>query len=349
MQGMILAAGYGLRMRPITNFIPKPLLPLFGTPLIEYKLSHFKQFHITNVLINLHHLPHTIENHLGDGRKWGVKIRYLFEENLLGTGGAVENAIPHIDSFPLCLVNGDTFCNINVQDMYHFHHAKTSIASMSVSPLKDSPAERCMWVNFDGHILKLGGFLKQEYQDSAAPIKCDFTGIHLLEKEFIHLISQIKQTPFDINRDVYTRALSEGRPIFAYMFETYWADMGSPKRYFQAHAYLLWRGYPKTVGFREIRKGIFVGSNVHLSESVKFQPPVAIASNSTVLAGTSVGPCTVIGKNCIVEQGAHLGSCIILNHTHIPQDAFFKNAIVLNNAGCPELIWQNIPTQQYNE
>jgi len=113
MKAMILAAGRGERMRPLTDHIPKPLLPVAGKPLIEYHIERLASSGIHALVINHSHLGSLLESHLGDGSRWGISISYSFEKEALETGGGILNALPLLGDKPFIVVNGDIWCDID--------------------------------------------------------------------------------------------------------------------------------------------------------------------------------------------------------------------------------------------
>lgn len=148
MKAMILAAGLGTRLRPLTNTVPKVMLPVGSKPLLEYHLDLLKKYGIREIAINLHYLPDAIKNHLGDGSKFGVNITYLFEPELLGTASAVKELGWFFDETFL-VIYGDNLVEVDFSKLIKFHELRGGLATIAVyhhpepwTPLRQSP-KRC--------------------------------------------------------------------------------------------------------------------------------------------------------------------------------------------------------------
>src|SRR5574339_386662 len=134
MKAMILAAGLGTRLRPLTNTMPKPLLPVAGTPLIVWNLLLLKRHGFREVIINLHHLGPMIEQALGNGSKYGLRIWYSQEPVILGTGGGIKQAEPYFSGEPVLILNGDTLVEIDLDELCAFHHEQRAAATLVLRP-----------------------------------------------------------------------------------------------------------------------------------------------------------------------------------------------------------------------
>ncbi len=234
MKAMILAAGLGTRLRPLTNHTPKPLLPVGGIPLIEWNVLLLRRAGIRDVIINLHHLGNMIETTLGDGSRWDMCLTYSHEPQILGTGGALKAAEWFFEGQPFLVMNGDTLVNVDVNALINFHTKQGGDATLV---LRDDPhAERwglveCAEAN---RILRINGRgVAPDREQSRSPIGRMFAGVHVLNP---HLMYQ--ETPGDNFSiiDTYTRALTCGSPIFGFVHAGYWSDIGTPERYVQAQA-----------------------------------------------------------------------------------------------------------------
>ena len=233
MKAMILAAGLGTRLRPLTETIPKPLLPVGGTPLLEWNLLRLRASGIREVIINLHYLGSMIEESLGDGSCWDMKISYSHESVLLGTGGGLKAAEWFFEGESFLVMNGDTLIDLDLSAFLNFHHSHGGVASLV---LRDDP-HAAQWgaVETDpkGRIFRINGQGVEESQVNCSIIPRMFAGVHILHP----LIFKDEPTgiPFSII-DSYTRALSEGSRLLGFVHAGYWSDIGTVDRYSQAQA-----------------------------------------------------------------------------------------------------------------
>lgn len=227
MKAMILAAGLGTRLRPMTNAIPKPLLPVAGTPLIVWNLLLLKRHGFHDVVINLHHLGPMIQQTLGDGSRYGMRIIYSQEPVILGTGGGIKQAEPHFSGEPVLVLNGDTLFELDLDALCAFHRRREAVATLVLR--KDSEAERwgLVEVGADQRILRITG------RGAAAPQQAQprmFAGIHILHPR---LLREVPKGVASTIIDPYVAAIQRGEAVLGYDFEGYWSDVGTPERYAQ--------------------------------------------------------------------------------------------------------------------
>ena len=170
MKAMILAAGLGTRLRPLTDTIPKPLLPVEGLPLIVWNLLLLRAGGIREVIINLHYLGSMIEEALGDGSRWDMRITYSHEAELLGTGGGLKAAEWFFDGQPFLVMNGDTLIDLDLQAFLDFHDVQGGVATLV---LRDDP-QAAQWgaveTDAQGHILRIIGQGIEEREESACDV-----------------------------------------------------------------------------------------------------------------------------------------------------------------------------------
>lgn len=224
MKAMILAAGLGIRLRPLTNTTPKALLLVQGQPLIVHSLKLLKNNGITNVLINLHHLGDLIKKELGDGKKFGMKITYSWEPEVLGTGGGIKKGEPFFEGKRFFVLNSDILIDVNLRDVLRFHLKKKGIATMVLHPRGRDSIDTPIRMGRGGRIVEIGG--------EPGPESFVYTGVQILEPEFLTLL------PLDqeccVIRQGYQPALASGKKIYGYRYEGYWNDLGTLERYRRA-------------------------------------------------------------------------------------------------------------------
>ena len=226
MKAMILAAGLGTRLRPLTNTTPKALILVNGRPLIVYSLKLLKKHGITEVLINLHHLGELIQKELGDGRKFGMKISYSWEPKVMGTGGGVKKGEPFFEGKTFLVLNSDILIDVNFKNLVNFHRRKKGLATMVVRPReKDSPHTPIV-VGRGGKILGIGNGEPDEGKNMI------YTGAQVLEPHFLRYLPENQESC--IIRQGYQPAIVAGEKIFGFPYEGYWNDLGTLESYRQA-------------------------------------------------------------------------------------------------------------------
>jgi NDP-sugar pyrophosphorylase family protein len=228
MKAMILAAGLGTRLRPLTNTIPKPLLPVGGTPLIIWNLLLLKRHGFHEVVINLHHLGPMIEQALGNGSKFGLRIIYSHEPMILGTGGGIKQAEQHFSGEPVLVLNGDTLFEMDLEALWVFHRSRAASATLVLR--EDPEAERwgLVEVGAEDRIHRITG---KGASGSAPTIPRMFAGIHILNTR---LLRDVRKGVASSIIDPYVAAIERGDPVLGYDLKGYWSDVGTAERYTQA-------------------------------------------------------------------------------------------------------------------
>lgn len=231
MKAMILAAGLGTRLRPLTERLPKPLLPVAGTPLIVWNLLLLRRHGVTEVVVNLHHLGHLIQDALGDGGRYGLRIAYSHEPVILGTGGGLKQAEPLFEGRPFFVLNGDTLLELDLTALAEFHRQRQALATMVLRP--DPEAARWGPVEVDDRqaVLSING--KGRRVGDSGRRSADtlmFAGVHIMHPRLLKDLPAGKESSII---DAYVRAIEQGESILGFRMAGYWSDVGTPERYAQ--------------------------------------------------------------------------------------------------------------------
>ncbi|MEK6590226.1 MAG: nucleotidyltransferase family protein [Nitrospinota bacterium] len=259
-KAMVLAAGYGNRMKPITDRLPKPLLPLHDKPVLHYLLKLLKKNGIDEVVINIHHLHTMITNTFGDGSSYGMKIYYSYEKEILGTAGGIKAAERFLSDGTFLVMNSDIIVDIDIQKVLEFHRKKGAFTTMVLR--EDQDADRYGAIEIDpegrvrkflgitsplspplsppseggeGEVLKkdVGGLLPPLQAEPAKPLKkMMFTGIHIFETDIFDEIPSGRYC--GITEEIYPKLMNKNALIYGYEFNGYWIDIGTPEMYEKA-------------------------------------------------------------------------------------------------------------------
>jgi len=277
MRAMILAAGFGTRLRPITDSIPKPLVPVAGVPNIVRVIEHLKGFGITELVVNLHHLADAIPAELGDGASLGVSIVYSREDGkILGTGGGIGKALPLLGDETFAVVNGDVLFAPDLDRALALHRERGALATMVVRP--DPEAEKLgpVGLDADGRVRRLvwGG------AKAAGQRTFMFTGVHLVEP------SIGDRLPADgcIVRETYIPMVDEGAPLFGVEDGGYFCDMGTPKRLVDAVADVV-TGVAGVPWYVPSPAGVHVAEDAVVEEGCVIGPGTSVCSGARVTGG----------------------------------------------------------------
>jgi NDP-sugar pyrophosphorylase family protein len=226
MKAMVLAAGQGTRLHPLTEHTPKALVRVAGRPMIEYSLLLLKRYGIRDIIINLHHLGDQIESYLGDGKQWGLQITYSKEPELLDTGGGLLKAKPFLQDGTFIVINTDVLIDLSVRDLLAFHEKNRAVATLVLrrDPLADQYGS--MEIDGDGRIRR---FLQTRIATelSVPTTELMFTGVQVLEpRVFDYMGPDDALRKFSTTKDTYPRMLMHQEKLFGFRFSGFWQSSG---------------------------------------------------------------------------------------------------------------------------
>ena len=227
MKGMILAAGEGRRLRPLTNHMPKPMLPLAKRPLLEHIVIHLRNCGITDLAVNLHYLPAAVMDYFGDGRKWGVNLRYSVEEQLLGSAGGVKRLQTFFDQ-TFVVYYGDVFTYADLRQMVNFHRHVGALATMGLYQVPDPWNRGIVQLDENKTVVR---FVEKPPRDQSFSNLAN-AGIYVMEPELLDRIPAAQ--PYDFGHDLFPSLLAEDVKIAGYVIEDVLIDIGLPETYEEA-------------------------------------------------------------------------------------------------------------------
>jgi NDP-sugar pyrophosphorylase family protein len=213
---MVLAAGFGSRLRPLTDSVPKPLVPVGAHPMIAYPLAVLRAAGIREVLVNLHHLGDQIRAALGKGEQYGVSISYSAEDPILDTGGAIQKAMEFFGDETFVVINADILIDLPLAEVIAWHRQREAVATMVLRP--DPQATRYGVIEIDGHS-RIRRFLGRPVDVDTELRALMFAGVHVFDPRVFDFMEPGR---FGINAITYPRMLAAGCPLFGYAFEGYW-------------------------------------------------------------------------------------------------------------------------------
>lgn len=304
MKAVIMAGGEGSRLRPLTCNRPKPMVPIVNKPVMEHIIELLKKYGIKDIAVTLQYMPEIIKDYFGDGSGFGVNLNYYTEDVPLGTAGSVKNAEEFLDE-TFIVISGDALTDINLDKAVEFHN-KSGAAATLVLKKVESPIDYGVVVTDQiGRIIR---FLEKPswgevFSDTAN------TGIYVLNPEVLSCFK--KNERFDFSKDLFPILLDKGRPMFGYVTEDYWCDIGDLKAYVEVHNDILNNDVDIKIDAKEIRQGVWVGEGAVVAKEALIKPPVLIGKNSVVKGGSTVGSFSVIGEGCHISEGSSVKKSIL--------------------------------------
>lgn len=317
-----MAGGEGSRLRPITTNRPKPLVPVCNQPIMEHILTLLRRHGITEVIATLHFLADEIRTHFGDGSDFDVDLSYSIEDSPLGTAGSVKNAEDRLRDGTFVIVSGDALTDCDLTRAIEFHKQKGSLATLILARVPTPLEFGVVITGEDGRIerfLEKPGW-SEVFSDTVN------TGMYILEPEIFEYMEP--GVSYDWSGDIFPRLLEEGKPMFGYVMNEYWADVGSLTQYREAQEHMLDRKVQLPLTGETNSAGIWLGPNCSVDETAEIVPPVFIGRNCKIKAGACIGPYTVLGDNAIVEEGAHVERSVIWDSAYIGAGTRISSATV---------------------
>ncbi len=319
MKAVILVGGMGTRLRPLTNKLPKSMVPVTGRPAIEHTLLYLRQYGITDIILTLSYLPEAISNALGDGHHLGVNLVYCLEKEPLGTAGAVKNTETFLDGNPILVLNGDIFTDLNLNEMLAFHQKNTASATISLTWVED-PSSFGVVEMMDNHRVK--AFIEKPPKEKATTNWIN-AGTYILQPEVLDRIQKDQYYMFE--RGLFPEMLQAGIPVYGYPYTGYWLDMGTPSRYYQLNKDIL-EGRYKSPAFNYMEKSI--ADNAVIDSSAKINKHVVIQENTRICRNVTIEGPTVIGHGCRIEEGASITGSIIWDDVLIHRNATVNRCVI---------------------
>lgn len=334
---MILAAGKGTRVQPLTYEMPKPMIPILGKPVMEYLLEELASQGTREVMINLSYLPEQIESYFRDGRRWGVEIGYSFEGHIengeiqphaLGSAGGMKKIQTFGGFFDetFIVVCGDALIDLDIQEALRIHREKGAIASLIAKevPIEEVSSYGVVVADADGRISSF------QEKPSVAEARSNLvnTGIYIFEPEVLDLIPD--GVNYDIGSQLFPTLVERGLPFYAINLPFIWIDIGNVRDFWFAHQEVLSGHYPHIpMPGEEIRPGIWAGLNVSIDwQDVNITGPVYIGSGTRVEAGATIEGPSWIGHGCQIRGGAHISKSVIFEYSRIGSHAWLDSMVV---------------------
>lgn len=317
-RAMVLAAGLGTRLRPLTNSIPKPLVPIANRPLLEYTFALLAGAGVAEVLVNTHHLPDTFEERLRHLDASGLSPHVSRERRILGTAGGLKKAESFLGGGTFLLLNGDFLVDLDLRQVLDFHQKQGAAATMVLMP---EPASGVLGVDPDGVIRRF--IAPPAAAEPADRLSCGFTGIHILEPEIFALIPANK--PWEINRQAYPELIARGRRVCGFVHRGYWREAGSPAGYLAANREVI----AGRAGVLTPRPGAGTGSLA----GALCTGPVLAGHGVRVGRGVEIGPEAVIGPEVRIGDGARIRRSVILEGTDVPAGADLDGVTLFPGGG----------------
>ena len=325
MKAVVMAGGEGTRLRPLTSNQPKPMVPVVGKPCMEHIVELLLTHGMEDVIVTVAFLPQAIRSYFGDGESLGVNIEYSVEESPLGTAGSVRLASGKLDD-TFVVISGDALTDVNLEKVVDFHRERKAAVTIGLKSV-ENPLEFGIVVTDDeGRIER---FLEkpswgQVFSDTIN------TGIYVLEPEVLRHIPTDR--PYDFSKELFPLLLEMGRPLYGYVFEEYWQDIGNIDQFRQANFDALDGAVDLKIPGIRLRGNVWLGESVELDDLEQIEAPAFVGNYSRILPGATVAPYSVLGSSVTLREQARTSRSVVDSSTYIGRSAMIEGAII--GRGC---------------
>ena len=325
-QAVILAGGKGTRLRPLTEELPKPLVPVANRPLIEHQLRHLAASGVRDVTLALGYNAAAFSGVEREGAALGLNIRIVTEPAPLGTGGALRWCLDAgaFDDRPLLWLNGDVVASPNVASLYDFHVSRSAALSFWLTSVRDVTEFGVMEIDGEGFVTR--------FREKPAPEEIDSNlvnaGILMLDPALLGRVPS--DTFFSFEKSLLPGMVDEGERVYGLFDGGYWMDTGRPRNYLAANRHVL-EGRVDWVPAGELNDGVWEGAGVKRDGAIIIHPSV-LGEGALIEEGANLFGRVVVGKNSVVRSGSQLDSCVLFDDVEIGRDVEIVNSVVCRGA-----------------
>ncbi len=325
MKAVVMAGGEGTRLRPMTSSMPKPLLPIVNKPLMEHVLRLLQRHGFSESVVTVQFLASLVRNYFGDGEDFGMPLQYATEDTPLGTAGSVKNAHQQLRGETFLVISGDALTDFDLTDLVAFHRDKGALVTICLARVPDPLEFGITIVDDDGRVQR---FLEkptwgQVFSDTVN------TGIYVMEPEVFDYVASDEVV--DWSADVFPKLVADGKPIYGYIADGYWEDVGTHESYLRAQADVLSGLVDVDVDGFEVSSGVWMAEGADVHPDALLHGPLYIGDYAKVEAGAELREFTVIGSNVVVKSGAFLHRAVVHDNVFIGPQTNLRACVVGKN------------------
>src|SRR5579875_855385 len=325
LRAVVMAGGEGTRLRPMTANQPKPLLPVVNRPIMEHVLRLLRRHGLTETVVTVQFLASLIRNYFGDGDELGMRLQYATEERPLGTAGSVKNAEAELRDGPFVVISGDALTDIDISDMLAFHRAQQALVTVALKSVPNPLEFGVVICDDSGRIER---FLEkptwgQVFSDTVN------TGVYVMEPEILDYVPAGE--PTDWAHDVFPQLLAAQAPLYGYVTDAYWEDVGTLESLLKVQADVLNRVVDVDIDGFEVRPGVWICEGAHVDPDAVLEGPLFIGDYAKVEADAQVREYSVLGSNVVVKRHAVLHRAVVHDNAFIGPQVTLRGCIIGKN------------------
>ena len=321
MKAVVMAGGEGTRLRPLTSNQPKPMVPIVGKPCMEHIVELLRAHAFEDVIVTLAFMPQAIRGYFGDGESYGLAIRYSVEESPAGTAGSVKLAEEALDE-PFLVISGDALCDIDLGALVRFHREKGALVTIGLKSVPNPLEFGIVVTDEDGRIER---FLEKPSWGQVFTDTIN-TGIYVLEPEVLRHVPDDR--PYDFSKELFPLLLEMGKPLYGFVADGYWQDIGNLDQYRQANFDALDERVRLNVAGIRLRGNVWVGEGVDLDDVGAVAGPAFVGNYCRIAPSATVGPYSVLMPSVTLGDHARTARAVVDTSTAIGRSALVEGAIV---------------------
>ena len=321
MKALILAAGYGTRLEPLTLAVPKPMVPIVNLPTMQHNIELLKKHGCTELVTNLHYYPEQIENYFGDGHAFGVNIDYSFEDELLGTAGGVKKMakIARVKE-TFIVLSSDALTSINLTRALEYHREKKALATIALARVNDVRDFGVVLHEQNGRIT---GF-QEKPEPAVALSDLANTGIYIFEPE---LLEMIPDGFYDFGKQLFPRLVQDAAPLFGYPMVEYWNDVGGLEKYIQSNYDAMSGALSINIPGKKVAASTWVGERESIDPGARFEGAVIIGDRCRIGRDVYIKD-AVIGDKCVIDDGASVTGSVVWSDVVVSKGVVVEGAVI---------------------
>ncbi|MBD0348658.1 MAG: NTP transferase domain-containing protein [Thermoleophilia bacterium] len=321
MKAVVMAGGEGTRLRPLTSNQPKPMVPIVGKPCMEHIVELLREHGFEDVIVTVAFLPQAIRGYFGDGESLGVHMEYSVEDAPLGTAGSVRLASDKLDETFL-VISGDALCDFDLTRLVEFHRERGAAVTIGLKSVPNPLEFGIVVTDAEGRIER---FLEkpswgQVFSDTIN------TGVYVVEPGVLRHVPTDR--PYDFSKELFPLLLEMGRPLYGYVMDGYWQDIGNLDQYRQANFDALDELVRLNVPGVRLRGNIWLGEGVDVDDLDGIQGPAFIGRYCRIAADATVGPHAVLDASVTLRERARVTRSVVDASTHLGRSVLIEGAIV---------------------
>ncbi len=316
-----MAGGEGTRLRPLTSNQPKPMVSIIGKPCMEHILELLREHGMTDVIVTVAFLPQAIRGYFGAGDALGMEIGYSVEESPLGTAGSVRHAAKQLDETFL-VISGDALCDVDLSALVAFHKERGAAVTIGLKSVENPLEFGIVVTDEEGRIER---FLEkpswgQVFSDTIN------TGIYVLEPEVLKHVPTDR--PYDFSKELFPYLLEMGRPLYGYVMDGYWQDIGNLDQFRQANFDALEEHVRLNIPGIRIRGNVWIGEGVDIADLEQIEGPAYVGNYCRIAPGATVGEYSVLSNSVTLRERTRTTRSVIDASTHIGRSSLIEGAII---------------------